>query len=106
MSYLCKAWAKKNKTNMHLIMPHRWQSDLPKYAKYNKEILSLNLTLVIIQTRRVKKNRTKSTTMKGKWTNETLEEAMEVVERGMHSLKVLNRAWNIPVTSLSDHLVG
>ncbi len=76
------------------------------HAKYNKEILSLNLTLVIIQTRPVKKNRTKSTTMKGKWTNEALEEAMEVVERGMHSLKGLNKAWNIPVTALSHHLVG
>jgi hypothetical protein len=91
---------------MHLIMPHRWQSDLPKHAKYDKEILSPNLTQVIDQTRHVKKNGTKSTTMKGKWTNETLKEAMEVVERGMHSLRGLNRAWNIPITSLSDHLVG
>jgi hypothetical protein len=44
--------------------------------------------------------------MKGKWTNEALKEAMEVVERQMHSLRGLNRAWNIPITSLSDHLVG
>ncbi len=91
---------------MHLIMPCRWQFDLLEHAKYNKEILSPNLTPTINQTRLVKRNQTKSTTTKGKWTNEALEEAMEVVERGMQSLKGLNRAWNILVTSLSDHLIG
>ncbi len=85
---------------MHLIMPHRWRSDLPKHAKYHKEILSPNLRPIINQTRPIKRNQTKSTTMKGKWTIETLEETMEDVEKGMHSLRGLNRAWNIPVISL------
>ncbi len=77
---------------MHLIMPHRWQPNLLEHAKYDKEILSPNLTPIFNRTRPIKRNQTKSTTMKGKWTNEALKEAMKVVERGMHSLRGLNRA--------------
>jgi hypothetical protein len=43
--------------------------------------------------------------MIGKWIDETLKEAMEAIERGMHSLKGPSKGWNILVTSLFDHLV-
>jgi len=29
---------------------------------------------------------------------------MEVIKKGSHSLKKVNRSWNIPLTSLSNHL--
>jgi hypothetical protein len=40
------------------------------------------------------------------WTNETLKATMDVVERGTHSLRRVNRLWNIPMNSLIDHLNG
>jgi hypothetical protein len=40
------------------------------------------------------------------WTNETLKATMDVVERGTHSLRRVNRLWNIPMSSLIDHLNG
>jgi hypothetical protein len=43
--------------------------------------------------------------MISKWIDEALKEAMEAIEKGMHSLKGARRAWNIPVTYLFDHLV-
>lgn len=44
--------------------------------------------------------------IKGKWTNETLEEAIYVVENGTTSFKKVKRHWNILLTSLSNHLYG
>ncbi len=40
------------------------------------------------------------------WTNETLKATMDVVEKGTHSLRRVNRLWNIPMSSLIDHLNG
>jgi len=44
--------------------------------------------------------------IKGKWLNKTLEEAMDVVESGITSLKKASKHYNIPLTSLFDHLYG
>jgi hypothetical protein len=38
------------------------------------------------------------------WTNELLEEAMDVIERGTHSIRRANKSWNVPMSSLVDHL--
>ncbi len=38
--------------------------------------------------------------------DETLKTTMDVVERGTHSLRRANRSWNIPMSSLFDHLCG
>jgi hypothetical protein len=40
------------------------------------------------------------------WINETLEVAMDVIERRTHSLRRANRSWNLPMSSLVDHLHG
>jgi hypothetical protein len=40
------------------------------------------------------------------WTYETLKTAMDVVERGTHSLKRAIKSWNIPMISIVDHLNG
>ncbi len=37
---------------------------------------------------------------RSKWTNEALEEAMDIVEGGIISLKKANRHWNIPLHCL------
>jgi hypothetical protein len=38
--------------------------------------------------------------------HKALEEAMDVVERRTTSLRKASRHWNIPLTSLFDHLYG
>jgi hypothetical protein len=43
---------------------------------------------------------------KGKWTNQQLEDAMDVIERGHTSLRKVNMYWNILFTSLSNHSNG
>jgi hypothetical protein len=43
---------------------------------------------------------------KRKWIDQSLEEAMETIERGTHSLRKASRFWNIPFNSLSNHLNG
>jgi hypothetical protein len=43
---------------------------------------------------------------KGKWTSETLEEAMDAIEGGIISSRKASRHCNIPFTSLSNHLYG
>ncbi len=40
------------------------------------------------------------------WIDETLEVAMDVIERGTHSLRKASRSWNLPMNSLVDHLHG
>jgi hypothetical protein len=40
------------------------------------------------------------------WTNEMLEAIMDVVERGTRSLRKANKSWNIPMSSLTNHLNG
>jgi hypothetical protein len=43
---------------------------------------------------------------KGMWTNEALKATIDVVEKGTHSLKRVSRLWNIPMSSLINHLNG
>ncbi len=38
--------------------------------------------------------------------DETLETTMDVVEKGLHSLRRAKRSWNIPMSSLSNHPNG
>jgi hypothetical protein len=45
-------------------------------------------------------------TRRGMWIDETLEVAMDVIERGTHSLRKASRSWNLPMNSLVDHLHG
>jgi hypothetical protein len=42
----------------------------------------------------------------GIWIDETLEAAMDVVERKTHYLRKANKSWNIPMGSIVDHLNG
>jgi hypothetical protein len=37
---------------------------------------------------------------------EQLEEAMDVIKRGVTSMRKVNRHWNISMSSLFDHLNG
>jgi hypothetical protein len=58
-------------------------------------------------TRKQKKvNRCSLLIIIGKWSNETLEEAMDAIEDGTTSLRKASRHWNIPFTSLFDHSYG
>jgi hypothetical protein len=45
-------------------------------------------------------------TIKGMWTNETLEETMDVIEKWTHSVRRASKSWNIPMNSLVEHLNG
>jgi len=43
-------------------------------------------------------------TRRGMWTNEALEEAMDVIERRTYSIKRASKSWNIPMNSFFDHV--
>jgi hypothetical protein len=47
-----------------------------------------------------------ATNPRGKWTSESLEVAMDVVERGIIFLRGVNKFWGTPKASLFDHLYG
>jgi len=47
-----------------------------------------------------------ATNQRGKCSSESLEAALDVVERGITSLSWANKFWGIFVTSLSNHLYG
>jgi hypothetical protein len=40
------------------------------------------------------------------WINEALELIMDAIENGTFSLRRASRAWNIPMSSISNHLNG
>jgi hypothetical protein len=44
--------------------------------------------------------------VRGKWTNEAMEEAMDAIENGTISLRKASRHYNMIFTSLFDHLYG
>jgi hypothetical protein len=44
--------------------------------------------------------------MKGKWTSEDLEEAMETIEQGTCFLLGVSRIFHMPLSFLSNHLNG
>jgi hypothetical protein len=43
---------------------------------------------------------------KGMWINEALKEAMDVIQRRTNSIRWVSKSWNIPMSSLVDHLNG
>ncbi len=43
---------------------------------------------------------------RGKWIDETLKKAMDVIKSGKTSLRQTSRHWNIPCTFQSNHLNG
>ncbi len=49
-------------------------------------------------------NHAPTTSKKGKWTNWTLEDAMEAVESETSSLRGATRSWCILLTNISNHL--
>jgi hypothetical protein len=51
-------------------------------------------------------NRVPAINPRGKWSNESLEIAMDAIERGITSFMGANKFWGIFVTSFSDHLNG
>ncbi len=54
----------------------------------------------------IRVNRAPPINRKGKWINRDLEEAMDVLERGITTLRKASRHWNISICSLLDHLNG
>jgi hypothetical protein len=40
------------------------------------------------------------------WTNEALEEVMDVIEKMTHYVRKASKSWNIPMSSLVEHLNG
>ncbi len=43
---------------------------------------------------------------KCKWTNQQLEKAIDIIDRGVTSMIEANKHWNIPLSSFVDHLNG
>jgi hypothetical protein len=57
------------------------------------------------QKNKKKVNRCNQVNTRGKWINVALEEAMDAIENGT-SLGKLMKHWNIPLSSMSNHLNG
>jgi len=57
-------------------------------------------------TKQRKLNRSNPINVRGKWSTQALEEAMDAIEKGITSLRMTNRHYNIPLTSMSNHLYG
>jgi hypothetical protein len=58
------------------------------------------------KTKQTRVARNPSCVGRGKWTIEKLEDAMNIMERGITFLRGVNNFLNIPPTSLFDHLNG
>jgi hypothetical protein len=52
-----------------------------------------------------KVNRSNPINTKSKWSTYALEEAMDVVERRITSLRKASRHWNIPLTLMFNHFM-
>jgi hypothetical protein len=44
--------------------------------------------------------------LRGNWKTKDLEEAMDTIDRRFTLLRKASQYWNIPLTSLSNHLTG
>jgi uncharacterized membrane protein YeiH len=44
--------------------------------------------------------------VRGKWTSEALKEVIDAIGIGIYFLRGANKSWNIPLSSLCDHLNG
>jgi hypothetical protein len=64
-----------------------------------------HLPIVKIQ-KSIKTNKVPNAIKQAKWIGQHLENAMDMVERGHTSLRKVAKYWNIPLTSLSNHLNG
>jgi hypothetical protein len=51
-------------------------------------------------------NRMPPKTKRGMWTDEMPEVAMDLIKGGTHSLRKVNKSWDIPMSSIIDHLNG
>jgi hypothetical protein len=90
---------------MVINVPHRRQSGLHGELSQDKENVSPSCGQE--PTRKHKRvNRCDFLITRGKWTNEALEEAMDAIENGTNSLSKARKHWNIPLTSLFNHLYG
>ncbi len=86
-------------------VPHRKQSGLQEEPSQDKENVPPSCKHELARKQR-KVNRCDPLITKGKQTNEALEEAMDAIENGTTSLRKASRHWNIPFTSLFNHLYG
>jgi hypothetical protein len=85
---------------------HRKQSGLDDQPNQDKEIVPPFFVSQKPITKQQIINRFNPIDIKGKWSNQALEEAMDAIERRTTSFRKPNRHWNIPLTSLSNHLYG
>jgi hypothetical protein len=72
----------------------------------NKENVPPQVRLNMTTQRPTRTNRLPAINPKGKWSNESLEIAMDAAEHDITSLWGPNKFWGILVTSLSNHLNG
>jgi len=72
----------------------------------NKENVPLQVRSNMTTRRPTRTNRVLAIYPRGKWSNESLEIAMDAIECGTTSLFRANKFWGIHVTSIFDHLNG
>jgi hypothetical protein len=87
-------------------VPHRRQSAMVDQQVVNKENVPPQVRSNMTTQKPIRTNRVHTINPRGKWSNKSLEIAMDAVERGITSLQGPNKFWDILGTSLSDHLIG
>jgi len=89
-----------------LNVPCRRQSGLDDQPSQDKENVLPSFGSQELTSKQQRVNKSNPFNNRGKWSTQTLEEAMDVVEKGITSLRKASKHWNIPLTSMSNHLYG
>ncbi len=84
---------------------HRRRSGVLDRPEEEKENVPLQIISNTMQ-RLARTNRVPVTNLRGKCSSESLEVAMDAVERGIIFLRGANKFWGLFVTSLFNHLYG
>jgi len=86
-------------------VPHRWHNAVIDQTTLDQDNVPTHLASQTRQPCQVI-NKVPLEKKKGEMDRQSLEEAMEVIERGTRSLKKASRFWNIPFSFFSNHLNG
>ncbi len=87
-------------------LPYKRRSNVLQQPTLDKENIPPQIAIASTIQKPTRMRRGLDAYLRGKWTHQQLEEAMDVMEGGLTSMKKASKHWNIPLSSLSHHLNG
>jgi len=87
-------------------VPCKRRSNVLQQRTLDKENIPPQIAIASIIQKPTRMRRGLDVYPRGKWTNQQLEKAMDVVEGRLTSMRKTSKHWNIPLSSFSDHLNG